>query len=223
MSELVTLTDQQSDELKRAEAYLNGAKNFKITDDANYQNAGIMLQKIKEKKKNLDAMRKDVKSPIIAAGKKIEDMFRQPINFLTQAEEKLKTAMIYYKEAMDVKHEMHMEVAINKLEILEQEAQLALKEGDEIGFQRILVEIEELKSKTIAAPKLDGISYRDNWVGEGLDLRRTIVAISEGKAPLSLVKFDDVAINQLAKSTKGSIVYPGINIYNKQILASRRG
>ena len=223
MSELVTLTDQQSDELKRAEAYLNGAKNFKITDDANYQNAGIMLQKIKEKKKNLDAMRKDVKSPIIAAGKKIEDMFRQPINFLTQAEEKLKTAMIYYKEAMDVKHEMHKEVAINKLEILEQEAQLALKEGDEIGFQRILVEIEELKSKTIAAPKLDGISYRDNWVGEGLDLRRTIVAISEGKAPLSLVKFDDVAINQLAKSTKGSIVYPGINIYNKQILASRRG
>lgn len=221
MTELVAVTSEQNDEINKAESYLNGAKNFIINDDRSYNSAGEMLKQIKAKKKSLDDMRKSLKKPINEAGKRIEDMFREPLNFLLQAEQSYKKSMIKYKETMEYIDCLQQKQKQDRLEILELAKIDAIKTNNEIEFYRITNEINELQNNNQLTPKVDGISYRDNWKGEGFDLIATIKAISEGKAPISIVRFDDIAINQLAKSTKGTIDYPGIKFYNDQIIATR--
>lgn len=221
MNDLVVISKEQSEQIETAEAYLNGAKNFILNDDRSYSNASEMLKKIKAKKKSLDDMRKDLKKPINQAGKKIEDMFREPLNFLLQAEQTLKKSMLTYKNIIDHEVTANQSKTLTQIDWLQKELDRALNDNNEIAYQRILNEIEELKNKNDLVPKIDGISYRDNWKGEGVDLRTAINAISSGKAPISIVKFDEVAINQLAKSTKGTVDYPGIKIFNKQIIATR--
>lgn len=223
MSELVALSTEQTEEINKAEAVLNGAKNLVINNDLSFNTASHMLKKIKAKKKSLDDMRKDLKKPINQAGKKIEDMFRQPLNYLLQAEQAIKKSMLNYKDALDYKATVEQQDIQEQLQILELAAQKAINDNDMVAFQRITNDIHDLQNKNQLAPAIDGISYRDNWKGEGIDLRLAINAISAGKAPISIVKFDDVAINQLAKSTKGTISYPGIRLYNDKIIAAKGG
>jgi hypothetical protein len=219
----IQLSEDQSKELKKTEAYFNGAKNFIIDDDLAYQNAVRMLQKIKTEKKKLDDMRKSIKQPILEAGRKLEDLFRQPINNLTEAEQAYKKSMINYYNVLEEKNKKMELVNQERIRTLEVELKLAEEMDDIRGYELINQELQKVKNLKNIIPITEGISFRENWKGEGFDLEKAVKAISEGKAPLSIIKFDDMAINQLAKSTKGTVDYPGIKIYKESVVAAKRG
>ena len=137
MNKLVAVSKEQSNEINKAESILNSAKNLIINNDLSYTTAGEMLKKIKAKKNSLDDMRKDLKKPINEAAKKIEDMFRQPLNYLLQAEQKIKNSMLEYKETMDFKTENQQQDLNEALQNIDLEIMTALKEGHEGEYHRL--------------------------------------------------------------------------------------
>jgi hypothetical protein len=218
---MTELTTEQQNEIAASERYLNAAKVFEITDIHTFKEASVMLQEIKFKKKEYDDLRKKLKAPILEAGKNIEEMFRKPLHFLYQAEKAYKINMLKYDKAQsaisdaDKRAKMQLEVE------LQGEATIAYAKGNTDRYENKLAQLSELQSEVIVPQKVEGISFRDNWKGEVTSLAQLIQAVSEGFAPQSLLKCDDSALNTLAKSTKGTMRYPGIRFYNDRIVASR--
>ncbi len=219
----IALNDVERKKVDMAEAYLNGAKNFVIDNNESFESANSMLKEIKVKKKEYDDMRKRLKKPIIEAGKNIEDFFRSPINYLTQAEQAYKKSILEYQQAIQ---KLVTETETKKTEDtadLQQKALDALKENDYKAYAKNMLEITQLEQTEVAVPKSDGVSFRDNWKGEVTDMAALIDAVANDKAPISLLKVDESALNSLAKSTKGTVSYPGIKFVNDKIVAVKTG
>ena len=78
----ISLTTEQQADIDKAEAYLNGAKNYVIDNQNSLDRACDMLLQVKSKKKEYDDLRKQLKAPVNLMAKQVEDLFRKPINFL---------------------------------------------------------------------------------------------------------------------------------------------
>lgn len=74
---------------------------------------------------------------------------------------------------------------------------------------------------TIARPTAAGISVRETWSGEVTDLAALVRAIADGRAPLTLVKADPVALGAWARSTKGTVAIPGVRVASGTGIAAR--
>lgn len=73
-------------------------------------------------------------------------------------------------------------------------------------------------------PEVKGTTFKDNWVGEVVDLAALIKAVAEGRAPANLIKADESAINRQAKATKDTFKIDGIRFWNDRTVAvSTRG
>lgn len=74
---------------------------------------------------------------------------------------------------------------------------------------------------TLPAPRAEGVFFRDNWKAEVVDLKALVLAIASGKAPITLVKPDDVALGGLARSLKSAMQVPGVRVTNQRTVAAR--
>ncbi len=81
---------------KTAEGFLSSARAITIDGPDMYQMAAGELQQIKRKAKDLEEQRVGLVTPLNSVVKKINDMFRAPLEFLSQAEVTIKGAMITY-------------------------------------------------------------------------------------------------------------------------------
>ncbi len=75
-----------------------------------------------------------------------------------------------------------------------------------------------------AAPKIAGVSYRDNWKAEGQDIKATIKAAAEGN-PLAIaaLTWNTTGIGGSAKALKAEYQVPGIKVWNERVLIDRGG
>lgn len=219
MNEL--LTDDQQKQIDQAESYLNGAKNYVINDIHSFKRAAIMLQDIKQQKKEYDNLRKQLKKPIIEAGKNIEELFRKPIHFLHKAEEAYKINMLKYEKDERLKIEAEKKKKAKTESQLLEEAEIASAKGNIERFDNLMSDVTELNTNVVEMPKAEGISFKDNWKAEVIDINELIRAVVAGKAPPTLLKINETALSQVAKATKGTMQYPGIRFYNDKIVASR--
>ena len=214
------LNPEQENDINQAEAYLNGAKAYVINDQDSFNRAHNMLKEIKSKKTELDNLRKKLKKPINEAAKATEDLFRAPINFLTQAEQAYKTSIINYENMIEQQNKsLDMEVK-SKVEQLNNEALEAIRENNYTRYAQITGEIGQLTNKAPAL-QMNGVSTRDNWKGELVSKKAFILGIIAGTVPDELVSIDHVALNNIAKSVKNTITYPGIRFYNDKIVSVR--
>jgi membrane protein involved in colicin uptake len=69
--------------------------------------------------------------------------------------------------------------------------------------------------------KIEGTSIRENWSAEVVDLLALIKAVADGKAPITWLKIDQVAINKQATATKNSLQFPGIRFIVKRTQVDR--
>lgn len=88
---------------KSAETFLIVAQSITIDSPEMYQTAGSELQQIKRKAKDLEAQRVDLVTPLNATVKKINDLFRSPLDYLSRAEQTIKSAMITYDREQERK------------------------------------------------------------------------------------------------------------------------
>lgn len=73
----------------------------------------------------------------------------------------------------------------------------------------------------VAAPKAQGVSFRDDWSAEVVDLLALVKAVASGHQPLALLQANVPALNQMAKALKGSMAVPGIRVTSRRITSVR--
>jgi len=87
--------------MSETEGTLVCAKEIIITSPAMYNLAADELKTIKARAKELDDKRKSITVPLDNAKKAIMDLFRRPIELLTEAEGVLKRGMLTYSDEQD--------------------------------------------------------------------------------------------------------------------------
>ncbi len=86
---------------KTAEGFLTTARSITIDCPEMYQTAATELQQIKRKAKDLEEQRVGLVNPLNSVVKKINDLFRAPLDFLAQAESTIKRAMITFDQEQE--------------------------------------------------------------------------------------------------------------------------
>ena len=104
-------------------------------------------------------------------------------------------------------------------------SQAASKE--EIGIEKAQT-IQAEAAATVAPvvrsgpAKVEGISGRDNWKAEVIDVKALVQHIIANRPDLiSLIEIKASGINQLAKAQKSALVLPGVRVYNDKIISAR--
>ena len=71
--------------------------------------------------------------------------------------------------------------------------------------------------------RVDGLSFRGTWDYELVSLTDVIREVSAGRAPMSLLKLDEVATRAYARSTRGTVKVNGLRFVQKTTAATRLG
>lgn len=73
-----------------------------------------------------------------------------------------------------------------------------------------------------SVPKVQGVSYRDNWKAHPtVDMKALAAAVASGAAPAVFLTPNMTAINQYARGTQGTKQVPGVRFYNDRQVAAR--
>lgn len=74
-----------------------------------------------------------------------------------------------------------------------------------------------------ATPKVEGLSYRENWNAEVTDKLALIKAVADGKAPLAYVEPNYTVLNQAARAIKQDLnAIPGVRAVMTKSVVGRR-
>jgi hypothetical protein len=94
-----------------------------------------------------------------------------------------------------------------------------MREAEDILAQPIDAPVVMVKTMV---PKVDGISYRDNWKAHPtVDIKALAAAVADGTAPISFLTANMTAINQFGRATQGTQPVPGIRWFNDRQIAAR--
>lgn len=69
--------------------------------------------------------------------------------------------------------------------------------------------------------KAEGQSLKEVWSAEVTDLAALVKAVAEGRAPITLVMADQVALNKQAKATKNAFPIPGVKFFSTKSMSVR--
>src|SRR3990167_901847 len=134
-----------------AKTLLDEAKSFVVVNDGQYEIAGGDLKRIKNKMRDLEEMRKNLTRPIDAAKKAVMDFFRQPEEYLRNAESAYKRAMLVYQDEQERQRKAE-ENRIRELQRQEQERLAKEAEAAERESRRLAEEAAK-KERGAAAIK----------------------------------------------------------------------
>lgn len=71
------------------------------------------------------------------------------------------------------------------------------------------------------APKISGVSFREDWTAEVVSLPELVRAVASGQQPMTLLAPNQVALNQLARALKGAMAVPGVRAVSSRTAAVR--
>jgi len=225
------------DEIDAASAYVAGLTP-RVTNDAEMQDAALVLRDISTKAKDLEKRRLDITRPMDAAKKSVMDLFAAPLNALQAAEGALKTAISRYQlkrqqEIAEQQRKLNEAAERERLErerIAEEHRRKAEAADTEAARDRYekLAAAQEAKAVNIAPPvlaapeKADGVSMRDNWTAEVFDIREVCAAVVRGELSEEAVMANMPYLNGLARALKQGMKFGGVRAVNTPTVAARR-
>jgi hypothetical protein len=237
----LSITPQEREQIERAATPLiNAARECRVTNPSEYNTAATQLKRIKAAQKLLAEKKATLVSPIRAALKAALALFAAPEIELDQAEGLYKRAMLNYDDEQDrlrkaeqAKLDRAAEEERRRKEEQARKAEADAKAARDAGN---LAKAEKLEAKadTLAstaasivapqaqreAPKVSGISTRENWSALVLSLPDLVQAVAAGKVPIIALEANMKVLNQLAKSLKKELNWPGVRaVVDKGIAA----
>lgn len=110
---------------------------------------------------------------------------------------------------------------------LEAEIEQAEAQGATVAEVEAIIERPTVQPIVFApppAPKLAGVTMRDNWTGQITDMWAFIqYCVKENRKDLlGLIQADSGAVNSLARSLKSALNVPGLDVRNVPIVAAGR-
>lgn len=104
------------------------------------------------------------------------------------------------------------------------DAIVADQNGDSEGAESLLEQPINVAPVVLpAAPKVSGISMRENWKFEVTNLMELAKAVVAGKVPLAAISANENFLGQQARSLKKEMTYPGVRVWSVKGIASGTG
>lgn len=213
-----------------ATAALALVNDFEISDAATFEIAADELKGIKSKAAQLDEQRKAITGPLDAAKKAVMDLFRGPTELLGQAEGILKGKMLTYQQAEQRKAEearlQAERIAREQREKLEAEArELAAqgRTGEAAVKETVAQMVVAAPVAAPAPPAVNGISTSTTVDFEVTDLHALVKHIAAHPELINLITADGVKIRAYVRGLGMATNLPGVSVFQKQTLASRKG
>lgn len=229
--DLVVLNIKHPDEalFHESEAALEVARGRSITTPEMAVTAAEDLKEIKTLAKQVNSKRLAITRPLNDALKEVNALFKPAKDWLSEAEAVLKAKILdFQNEQARIARELQVEAdakARKEREKLERKAAKAEAKGKEDKAEELREQAETQIAPVItsAAPKLAGISRRESWKAEIVDKGALLEHIVEKRPDLlPLVKIDGSALNGMARSLKGELHLPGVEVSKEASIAARR-
>lgn len=203
---------------------------YKIETEEHYNGAGEQLKVIKAMARETEAKRKALTKPLDEGKKRIMDFFRGPLQRLADAEKIIKSGMIAYDREQERKRreeEARLQELARKEQarldkLAEKRAERAAAKGDTEKAEEIRAAVSVVPAPILPTeqPKVAGIVRRTTWGGEVTDKMELIKAVAAGQAPATLLDVNMPVLNQIARSLKSEMSYPGIRAVKNQHVAA---
>lgn len=223
------IPEQAKSEVNQAIGMYDRAQSLTIVTVEDYSNAGAFLHTIKNRAKEIDTLRMSMTRPLDDAKAKIMSFFRPATDKLNDAATIISRTMITWEteqERIRKEAQAKAEEAARKRsedENIALAAELERSGDTELAEQVLTSQVEVAPVKIASSvPRTATAFSRETWSGEVTNLMELVKAIAEGKAPISLVQANMVAINGVARSLKSSMKYPGIRAVSSKSMTSRR-
>lgn len=221
------ITPETQQEISQAQAMLAVAREYHIDSPEMMTAAADELKKIKAKSKDLENRRMAMTRPLDDTKKQIMDLFRQPLQFLADAESLIKRGMLSYQNEQERIRRAEQarldEIARKERERLEKRAQAAEAKGQTEKAEALHEQAETVPVPVVAhaAPRVDGISTRETWSAEVTDMRALLQGVLDGKVPDVAVIADMKVLNAQARALKGAMNYPGVKAVSEKVVSAR--
>jgi len=200
------------------------AKAIVISTQDHYEKANEFLRAVKGLQKEIHA----TFDPIVSAAHKTHQEAtskrKEHLDPAISAERVVKGKMIAYDDKMEAIRRAEQrridakarEEEERKRKQLEKRAEEWAAKGKEAKAEELQEQAEEVEVVApVVAPKVEkikGVSFKENW---------SAIVVDETKVPREYLQVNTMALNRIAKATKGSIKIPGVEFKMDKILASR--
>lgn len=209
----------------KSRVYLNKMNDARIDNEADKENACILLKEVSDYTKAIETQRKELTKPLKDEVKEIEEKFKAPLQFLKEADNILRGKINHFLNEQRAKREAE---ALAKKQLAEDEALKqaeeleALKSGagdyDDVTRKAMIEAIEEKQNKIIdATAKKETINQssanstvRTVWSFRLVDLK---------KVPAQYIQLNETAIRQAIKDGERHI--DGLEIFQQSQVAIR--
>lgn len=219
--------DNQKEAEQAAVALRSRVDSIVVCDQASHDLAQAYNKQAYESKKAfhawfdpIDDASKKQRQATIAQGKLIDDPLDYAIKltgskcaaWIRAEKEKAEQAR---REAEKVAMREAEEQRIREAEAL---ADAGLSAAAEAALEAPVTIAKVVVSEPI---KDDGVSYRDQWSAECVDLMTLVKAVASGSAPLDSLAPNSTWLNQWARLTKGAAEIPGVKVTNTPVQSRR--
>lgn len=195
----------------------------KTAEDA--ERAGATLLEVKRRLNLLKAEKKRLIDPVVQHKRDLEALF-EPLEFqLSEAEKGLKRAIAQFHANQEAERR-RLEAEERDRHASEQaEAEAAAKaleaKGEKWQAEATRDNVRPTPLVVMDTPKIDGISIRDQWHAEVVDLMELVKAVAAGTVPLHYLQANTANLNLAAKQMKGTGDIPGVRLWNDKGVAVR--
>ena len=231
---------------EEAERILVQARGFLIADQSGLEAASAERTRIKQRYNEIEDLRKNLKAPILAAAKNVDDQFRRPLQELTDAVQVIDQAVKGYLAVQERERQAAearlREIARAEEERLRREAAVEAAKAEELR-QRAAAEteagnlanaarlesraesaIERSEEKSDAATRIPvPIMAPTVTKTAGLSTRENweFQILDASKLPREYLMPNEAAIRAVVKGLKGNTNIPGVRVYRDDIVAGR--
>lgn len=192
------------------------AKGIKIKSQRDYEAASEFLKSLKQTSKKVEDYWEPLRDSAYKTYNNILDKKKEMLTPLKSAEKILKATMTQFLNEQEKKRKAQEE-AIRRLAQAEvdkklDEAAELQKQGDAAGAEYAMTEAEVYDDASVSAvvsakPKnVKGVTTRKGWKIKSIDASKVPIDISG----IVLRPVDEKAVLKLIKSSKGTVVIPGV-------------
>jgi len=206
------------------------ARALKVTDQPSYDLAAERLLGVADLRREIVAHHEPIKKAAHAAWQAVIAAEKRLLDPVSEAERIYKTGIATYEtEQRRLEAEARLRAEAEERRLAEQQRERDLEQAEAEGAT-----VEEISAMidaplNVEPPRVEptfqparGVSMAANWKGETVSLDVLVKAVAAGKANLSLVMPNEVAINQLARATRGTLQVPGIRFFNEPTVRTGR-
>ena len=199
------------------------ATDIAISNQAQYEGANTFLRAVKELQKRIKGAFDPIVESAYRTWKEAGNKRKEFLDPALKAEGVVKGKMIIYADEQEqIRREKQRKIdararidAENKRKELAARSEKWAAKGNDAKAEELQEQAEDVQVETqVVAPtieKAEGVSFKENW---------TAIVVDETKVPREYMQVNTMALNRIAKATKGSIKIPGVEWKMEKILAS---